>query len=396
MIAQGEAIAHGAAAIDYSMGKEKAQIVKVNDLPDNIEPLAMWSRMMQLQHYFMKDKGNRKPIERKALRFEISPTIEESKGWTMQDWLRLAEEFIDVLDSIDYRPKNKDVKLKNTNIKNSQYVVSLHFDSKSGIPHLHIVANRIDNMGNTNDAHYIGERAAHAANILNEKYGWVQSMQRREENIKQISDDCLTALKEMPHFDWNTYCRMLRNKGYDIQLKKDAIGKVCGYTIRKGNSIYKSSLLDNSRNLMPSKIEDTWRKLHQSSRAEQDSKMPSRTESTNVSSTKKSNSSMAYHYSIFVDNQMYEVNIPKHIQDIFANEFATSDDLNISNLAKVAALLFADYIDAATSIASSGGGGGSPGTGWGKDKDEDERNWALRCARMAKWLCKPMSRGRKR
>lgn len=396
MIAQGEAIAHGAAAIDYSMGKEKAQIVKVNDLPDNIEPLAMWSRMMQLQHYFMKDKGNRKPIERKALRFEISPTIEESKGWTMQDWLRLAEEFIDVLDSIDYRPKNKDVKLKNTNIKNSQYVVSLHFDSKSGIPHLHIVANRIDNMGNTNDAHYIGERAAHAANILNEKYGWVQSMQRREENIKQISDDCLTALKEMPHFDWNTYCRMLRNKGYDIQLKKDAIGKVCGYTIRKGNSIYKSSLLGNSRNLMPSKIEDTWRKLHQSSRAEQDSKMPSRTESTNVSSTKKSNSSMAYHYSIFVDNQMYEVNIPKHIQDIFANEFATSDDLNISNLAKVAALLFADYIDAATSIASYGGGGGSPGTGWGKDKDEDERNWALRCARMAKWLCKPMSRGRKR
>ena len=396
MIAQGEAIAHGAAAIDYSMGKDKAQIVRINDLPDNIEPLAMWSRMMQLQHYFMKDKGNRKPIERKALRFEISPTIEESKGWTMQDWRQLAEEFIVVLDSIDYRPKNKDVKLKHTNIKNSQYVVSLHFDSKSGIPHLHIVANRIDNMGNTNDAHYIGERAAHAANILNEKYGWVQSMQRREENIKQISDDCLAALKEMPHFDWNTYCRMLRNKGYDIQLKKDSIGKVCGYTIRKGNSIYKSSLLGNSRNLMPSKIEETWRKLHQSSKAEQDSKMTSRTESTNMSSTEKSNSSMVYHYSIFVDNQMYEVNIPNHIQDIFASEFATSDDLNISNLAKVAALLFAEYIDAAMSIASSGCGGGSPGTGWGKDKDEDERNWALRCARMAKWLCKPMSRGRKR
>ena len=400
MIAQGEAIAHGAAAIDYSMGKDKAQIVKINDLPENIEPLAMWSRMMQLQHYFMKDKGNRKPIERKALRFEISPTIEESKGWTMQDWRQLAEEFIAVLDSIDYRPKNKDFKLKHTNIKNSQYVVSLHFDSKSGIPHLHIVANRIDNMGNTNDAHYIGERAAHATNILNEKYGWVQSMQRREENIKQISDDCLTVLKEMPHFNWNTYCRMLRNRGYDIQLKKDSIGKVCGYTIRKGNSIYKSSLLGNSRNLMPSKIEDTWRKLHQSSRAEQDSKMTSRTESktesTNVSSSKKSNSSMAYHYSILVDKQMYEVNIPNHIQEVFVNEFATSDDLNASNLAKVAALLFSEYIDAATSIASSGGGGGSPNTGWGKDKDEDERNWALRCARMAKWLCKPMSRGRKR
>ena len=400
MIAQGEAIAHGAAAIDYSMNKDKAQIVKVNDLPDNIEPLAMWSRMMQLQHYFMKDKGNRKPIERKALRFEISPTVEESKGWTMQDWRQLAEDFITILDSIDYRPKNKDVKLKHTNIKNSQYVVSLHFDSKSGIPHLHIVANRIDNMGNTNDAHYIGERAAHAANILNEKYGWVQSMQRRDENIKQISDDCLSTLKEMPYFDWNIYCRMLRDKGYDIQLKKDSIGKVCGYTIRKGNSIYKSSLLGNSRNLMPSKIEDTWRKLHQSSRPEQDTKMisidDSKIESTNMTSTEKSNSPMVQHYSILADSQIYEVNIPNHIQDIFANEFATPDDLDISNLAKVAVLLFAEYIDAATSIASSGGGGGSPGSGWGKDKDEDERNWALRCARMAKWLCKPMSRGRKR
>ena len=400
MIAQGEAIAHGAAAIVYSMNKDKTQIVKVNDLPGNIEPLAMWSRMMQLQHYFMKDKGNRKPIERKALRFEISPTIEESKGWTMQDWRQLAEDFITVLDSIDYRPKNKDVKLKHTNIKNSQYVVSLHLDSKSGIPHLHIVANRIDNMGNTNDAHYIGERAAHAANILNEKYGWVQSMQRREENIKQISDDCLTALKEMPHFDWNTYCRMLRNKGYNIQLKKDSIGKVCGYTIRKGNSIYKSSLLSNSRNLMPSKIEDTWRKLHQSSRREQESKMvykaESKTESTSMTSTENSKSSLVYHYSILTDNHLYEVNISNHIQDIFSNEFVTSDDLDIPNLTKVAALLFAEYIDAATSIASSGGGGGSPGSRWGKDKDEDERNWALRCARMAKWLCKPMSRGRKR
>ena len=400
MIAQGEAIAHGAAAIDYSMNKDKAQIVKVNDLPDNIEPLAMWSRMMQLQHYFMKNKGNRKPIERKALRFEISPTIDESKGWIMQNWQYLADEYIAILDSIDYRPKNKDVKLKPTNIKNSQYVVSLHFDSKSGIPHLHIVANRIDNIGNTNDAHYIGERAAHAANILNDKYGWVQSMQRREANIKQISDDCLAALEEMTSFEWNTYCRMLRDKGYDIQLKKDSNDKICGYTIRKGNSIYKSSLLGNSRNLMPSKIENTWRKLHQSSRREQESKMVSKTESkiesTNMSETEKSKSSMVHHYSILADSQLYEVNIPNHIQDIFANEFATSDDLDIPNLAKVAALLFAEYIDAATSIASSGGGGGSPGTGWGKDKDEDERNWALRCARMAKWLCKPMSRGRKR
>ena len=41
MIAQGKAISHGARAIEYSMEKDKAQLVKVHDLPENIEPLAM-------------------------------------------------------------------------------------------------------------------------------------------------------------------------------------------------------------------------------------------------------------------------------------------------------------------------------------------------------------------
>ena len=30
------------------------------------------------------------------------------------------------------------------------------------------------------------------------------------------------------------------------------------------------------------------------------------------------------------------------------------------------------------------------------DKDEDEHNWAIRCAKMAKWLCKPIKRNRSR
>ena len=72
------------------------------------------------------------------------------------------------------------------------------------------------------------------------------------------------------------------------------------------------------------------------------------------------------------------------------------EEVKQTNLFKVAALLFAGYLDAATSMSSSCGGGGSPGSGWGKDKDEDEHNWAIRCAKMAKWLCKPIKRNRSR
>ena len=53
-------------------------------------------------------------------------------------------------------------------------------------------------------------------------------------------------------------------------------------------------------------------------------------------------------------------------------------------------LLFAEYIDAATTIAAqSGGGGGGATSGWGRDKDEDELSWAYRCAMMANRLCRP-------
>lgn len=398
MIAQGNAISHGARAIEYSMEKDKARLVKVNGLPENIEPLAMWSRMMQHQHQCMKDRYNPKPITLNALRFEISPAKEETISWSMKDWQDLADEFITILDSIDRRTGKSDYQFKPTNIKNSQYVVSLHTDSKSGIPHLHIVANRIDNMGKTNDAHYIGERAVHAANIINEKRGWVQSVQRRNENIRQISEDCFSILKAMSKFDWTTYCQMLSAKGYDIKLTKDEKGVVKGYAIRKGNSIYKSSIPGKSRKLMPSKIKATWAGLHDSDKQipVQPKEADAQIRVHNKEVVTQSNF-IIHHYSITVDGEQFEIDIPDMVKSVFTEELESTDEgINQTNVFKVAALLFAGYLEAATSMSASSGGGGSPGDGWGKDKDDDERNWAIRCARMAKWLCKPIKRSRGR
>lgn len=85
MIAQGKAISHGVAAVEYALEKEKAQVVKLHGLPDNIEPLAMWSRMMQHQHQMMRGRNSSRPITLSALRFDISPTKEETAGWTVDD-----------------------------------------------------------------------------------------------------------------------------------------------------------------------------------------------------------------------------------------------------------------------------------------------------------------------
>ncbi len=410
MIAQGEAISHGARAIGYALDKGKARLVKLNGLPDNIEPLAMWSRMMQFQHQMQKDRNSPKPVTLNAIRFELSPAMEESKDWTMDDWRKLADEFIRTLDSIDYRPSKPTKKFRNTNIRNSQYIISLHTDSKSGIPHLHIVVNRIDNMGRTNDAHYIGERAAHAANIINEKRGWVQSMRRRDENIDKIFNDCMAILKAMPKFDWNTYSNMLAAKGYQLQTKSDAQNRICGYSIRMGNSIYKSSIIGAGRKLMPSKIEATWAKLHnqemQTSPAVTDKfdevnrlNTPVVNDNPIQDIRQDKEATSVVHYSIPVDDRIFDIDIPNAVKSVFDEEFKalnTSDDVLATDFVKVAVLLFAEYLDGATSMAASSGGGGGPSSGWGKDKDEDERNWARRCARMAHWMCRPMKRSYKR
>ena len=93
-------------------------------------------------------------------------------------------------------------------------------------------------------------------------------------------------------------------------------------------------------------------------------------------------SRMQYLYHILRDDikSIYAF-IPHYADNVFAK---------IGDVQKTAILLFAEYIDAATTIAAqSGGGGGGATSGWGRDKDEDELSWAYRCAMIANRLCRP-------
>ena len=96
-----------------------------------------------------------------------------------------------------------------------------------------------------------------------------------------------------------------------------------------------------------------------------------------------------HHYSIAVDGKMFDISLPHSVKSVFDEELVDSDEgVKHADLLKVATLLFAGYLDAATSMAASSGGGGSDTGGWGRDKDEDELEWARRCARMANRMCK--------
>ena len=103
----------------------------------------------------------------------------------------------------------------------------------------------------------------------------------------------------------------------------------------------------------------------------------------------------------FRKTKRYRIDISKEAYHFLANAISLADTeelaAGILDMQKTALLLFAGYVDAATTMAESHGGGGStPSSDWGRDKDEDEREWARRCARMAMEISKPRRRGWRR
>ena len=389
MIAKASTISHGANAIRYSVNKEKADIVKANLLPDNISPEAMYGRMMLVQRKFAENINKGRPLGRNVIRIEISPSEEESRGWTMNDWASLSNEFIRVFDSIDLSGKTKRASSKQTNLKGSQYIAALHRDSKSGILHLHIDANRVDMEGRINDSHKIGERAVMAANIINERRVWMQSEEIGIRHRQEISVCCMEILRKMDKFSWKQYEAELTKRGYKVHLQEKESGGVYGYSIKRGNSIYKSSVLGIGRSLTPSKIEATWAKLHPQERKSEPTKPIS--QQTRTADITHISQPVIKHYNIATDEyHSYHVEIPEAADNIIRQNCSLEEAHPLAKLEEIqhtALLLFAGYLDAATSMATSSGGGSDTG-GWGRDKDEDELEWARRCARMANSMCK--------
>ena len=174
MIAKAATISHGGNAVRYSVNKDKAEIVKVNFLPDDISAEAMYQRMVLKQKEFASTINKGRPLKRNVIR----------------------------------------------NVKNSQYVVALHHDAKSGIPHLHIDVNRVDMDGKVNDDHLIAERAMSAAYIINERRGWVQPEDIYEKRRQEITNTCMDVLRSLPNFSWPGYETGLKAHGYGIHLRE--------------------------------------------------------------------------------------------------------------------------------------------------------------------------------
>ena len=431
MTAVGDTVQSGPAMTNYITKNFRADLVVVHNLSEGLPPMGMWNEMqLHLNRY--RAKFARHPIGKQGIMLVLSPSAEESKNWDTKDWYDFCWEFIREFDKVDeIISKGKRHKVRPTNLANSQIFAGLHRDSKSGIIHVHLLGNRIDMLGNINDAHFIGERAMKAAAIINRRRGWKDPMQIREEHIRQIASDCMDVLRRMPRFDWWTYEAELRKRGYEVKLNRDSMDRVRGYTIMIGNSSYKASELSKDRKLLASRLYRTWAQLHEQhegpvtvnrrpalpmqktnapivtvplpQKKDNDEEYPIKSkpskpsEAASLQCVKPVMREM-YHNSVVVGDRTYGINIPRSAYEAMKGMIEVADDAaqTVNDVLRVSMLLFMNYADAATTMSESLGGGGGVESNWGRRKDDDDEEWARRCARKANWLCKPMRRSYRR
>lgn len=427
MTAVGDTVQSGPAMTNYITKNFRADLVVVHNLSEGLPPMGMWNEMqLHLDRY--RAKFARHPIGKHGIMLVLSPSAEESKGWDTKDWYDFCWEFIREFDKVDeIISKGKRHKVRPTNLANSQIFAGLHRDSKSGILHLHLLGNRIDMLGNINDAHFIGERAVKAAAIVNMRRGWKDPMKIREEHIKQIVDDCMDVLGKMPEYSWLRYKSELQSRGYEVKARYGKPFCPVAYTIKLGNSAYKASELGVGRKLMASKLEQTWKQLH--ARLDEDKyglfySPPSAEEKSYTNRSQKAENNHDYpakskeqkpeamptpipqkpapkeehRESITVGDRTYDVNIPMSAYKVMKGMVEVTDNAvqTVDDVLRVSMLLFMNYADAATTVSESLGGGGSVDSNWGRRKDDDDEWWARRCAQKANWLCKPFRRTMKR
>ena len=404
MIAKARSISHGSAMTNYATKHNRADIVLTRNLGEGLTPLAMWGAMETI-HQKYAPKFRRKPVEKPTLRMEVSPSLEETKGWTLNDWHDYALRFLEEFQKGVQGKGGKNGKGK-FNLDRAQMFACLHFDAKSGIPHLHILINRIDLDGNLMNDSFVGESATKAAHAINVERGWELPEDIHDAHQKEITEACYDILRGMSRYDWDTYKHGLESRGYQVKEQRDKQGVLHGYTVLRGNSRFKSSTLGKGRNLTASKLESTWKKLRPvapsvvkpspavgTSKTAERKPVTERCAERQYAAQPKPEAPAVFTKLLSVDGKDYSVKMPMGAYKAMDDAIEVPDEsVPFENVLNVAMLLFINYVDAATSMSESCGGGGSTPSNWGKDKDEDEREWARRCAQHANWLCKPMSR----
>ena len=170
MIGKGKSISHGVAALEYDLAKEiNGQAVATEIARHELYGCTGAEMVQEMKPYHI-DFPN---VKNNCLRFEVSPSIEESATFTDADWAELGNDF-----------------MQRMGLANHQYIIIRHSgtESKKEQAHLHILANRVSLSGELYRDNWIGKKATEAANAIAKERNFVQSQDIGKVNKAEIKE----------------------------------------------------------------------------------------------------------------------------------------------------------------------------------------------------------------
>lgn len=224
MIAKGKSISHGKAALEYDINKEIAGQAVATEIWRNGLYGATGVDIMEEMVPYFADHPN---VHNNCLRFEVSPSIEESSKMSEKDWAAVGYEFVKIMG-----------------LQNHQYIIIRHSgtDRKDKQAHLHILANRVALDGSLYNDSFIGARAAAAANEIAKRCGLVQAKEIGKQNKEEIRKAMDESLKSMPSFDLQQFWLRMEGRGFRVREARSKSGKLNGWYVSSlSGTEYKAS-----------------------------------------------------------------------------------------------------------------------------------------------------------
>ena len=131
MIANAKAVAHGIRAMLYVSGesrnkKHPERITRICDnfMPQGMDATGIWTEM----RFATMNHPN---IKNNVIRMEISPAMEHTENFTVNDWRQLWNDFAAAFDEQEIRDKDGKVVSARTNISHSKSSVWLHEEPRA-------------------------------------------------------------------------------------------------------------------------------------------------------------------------------------------------------------------------------------------------------------------------
>ena len=219
-----------ARVVNYVNNPKKARLIDSKDV--RLDDNATIARSM---HGQADDKPGRK-LKNPVYHISLDFAHEDAPKLTDELMVEIAREY-----------------MRRMGITNTQYIVCRHTDREH--QHLHIVANRVDNDGNTISDSNDNVRNVKVCKALTREYGLhfskgkmnvKRDRLRGKDKVKyQIYDAIKAAL---PHCNcWSDLCDMLAKQGIGVNFKYNRNeGKIIGVSFTKNEISFSGSRIDRS------------------------------------------------------------------------------------------------------------------------------------------------------